>query len=310
MAFKISEKIDRVVTCPADFLVECPPAPISAKVELMRSCNFKCKFCYHSQLPQTVGEMDFGLYKRIVKELHDVGVQELAPFFFGESFLSKQLPIAIEYAKSIGFKYVFLTTNGSVATPLKVAACMNAGLNSLKFSLNHCDEQQFVETTGAPASLFKQTINNIIWARTIRDVNNYDCGLYASYILYDNKQQERMQPILEKVRPYLDEIYALPIYNQASKIGQQEFSGGNQGRADNPVPPIPCWALFRETHINYDGTVCGCSFNVGDEFTMGDLKCDTFMNVWHSPKFRALRRHHLALNVDNTPCSGCIIEKK
>lgn len=308
MKFNISQKIDNVVSFSEKYLTETPPPPISVKIELMRSCNYKCEFCYHSQLSKNKGQMDFELYKKIIDELYSIGVKEIAPFFFGESFLSPILPDAIKYAKDKGFEYVFCTTNGSVCTSDKLLACMKAGLNSLKFSFNYADEKQFSEKTKVSSKYFDIVKNNIKEAKRIRDEGNYNCGLYASYILYDEYQKEKMKTVLEEISPYLDEIYALPLYNQTSKIKQQKFTGGNQGRADNPVSPLPCWTLFKEGHINYDGTVCCCCFSVGEEFTMGDLKTQSFMEIWHSEKFKELRRNHLKQNVIGTVCQNCIID--
>jgi molybdenum cofactor biosynthesis enzyme MoaA len=78
--------------------------------------------------------MDKSLYRRIIAEMRADGVEELGLFYLGESFLVKWLPEAIRDAKEVGFPYVFLTTNGSLATAKRTAACFNAGLNSLKFS--------------------------------------------------------------------------------------------------------------------------------------------------------------------------------
>lgn len=307
----ITSKIDATVKISEEYKTVTPPPPHSVKIDLVRTCNYKCSFCHHSKLELDKGMMDFDLYKRIIQELKQIGVKEVAPFFFGESFLSPILPDAIKYAKDEGFEYVFLTTNGSLADKEKVKKCMEAGLNSLKFSLNYADEEQFTEVTNVSSKYFKKVIQNIKDAREIRDVGNYNCGLYASYILYDDEQKDKMQEVLNEVSPYLDEYYALPLYNQAARIVNEDwsFSGGNQGRADNPVSPVPCWALFKEGHINFDGTLCACCFSVGNEFTMGDLKNQTFMEAWHSEKFQELRKAHLEFKLEGTQCENCIIKK-
>lgn len=307
----ISERIDHVTHLTPEYFSATPPAPISAKIDLSRTCNYKCSFCFHSQLDKKKGQMDFDLYKKVVTELKEVGVKEIAPFFFGESFLNANLPEAIKFAKDLGIEYVFLTTNGSIATPAKVEKCFEAGLDSLKFSLNYADEEQFTEIARVNPVNFQRMKENIKEARRIRDEGGYSCQLYASYILYDGEQREKMQETLDEVEPYLDEVYALPLYNQAARIEKDgwSFSGGNQGRAENPVEPVPCWALFREAHVNYDGTLCACCFSVSDEFVMGDLTQQSFMDAWHSEKFQNLRQAHLNYDVRGTACEGCIVQE-
>lgn len=308
---KISPRIDNVVHLPEDCLRDRPPPPHSVKIELMRTCNYHCVFCSHDKLAKREGKMDWRLYEKILTELRGLGVQEIAPFFFGESFLDFRLPDAIRLARRLGFSYIFLTTNGSAAIPGRVSDCMDAGLNSLKFSLNAADADQFSAVTGMHPSLFETVKNNIKAARKVRDDLGSKCGLYASYIMFDGEQGEKMKRVIEELSPYLDEIYALPLYNQACTVTKEgwAFTGGNTGRFDNPAPNLPCWVLFREGHINFDGTVCACSFSVSDDFIMGDLNHQTFMEIWHGDKFSALRQAHLAKRIEGTVCDGCIIRK-
>lgn len=47
------------------------------------------------------------------------------------------LPDYIAKAKEIGYTYVYLTSNGSLATPTKMRAVIDAGLDSLRFPLMH-----------------------------------------------------------------------------------------------------------------------------------------------------------------------------
>ena len=44
--------------------------------------------------------------------------------------------------------------------------------------------------------LFERALDNLKWAREVRDVNRYPCRLYASSILYDGEQQIKMERLL------------------------------------------------------------------------------------------------------------------
>ncbi len=131
----ITDRIDAVTHIPDEYRNAVVPPPKSVKIELTGLCNFACSFCARSQKLRKVGEINRHFYERVVKEMHDAGVQELGLFYLGESFMVDWLPEAIKYAKDVGFEYVFLTTNGSLATRDKVEACLKAGLDSLKFSV-------------------------------------------------------------------------------------------------------------------------------------------------------------------------------
>jgi MoaA/NifB/PqqE/SkfB family radical SAM enzyme len=310
----ITERIDKVTSIPKEYRGEVLPAPISVKIELTSRCNYKCHFCATSKGLRAKGNMDFDLYERIVDEMLGAGVKELGMFYLGESFLYPRLQDAIRYAKHRGCEYVFLTANGSIASESKVEACMMAGLNSLKWSFNYADADQLVEIAGVKRRYWDNMIKNIKDAWSIREYGSYPCKLYASYIDYDGEQGERMQKAIEEIRHYVDEIYALPLYNQADLVTEQELekgwtpTAGNRGRLGALRPGLPCWALFTEGHVTYDGLLTGCCFDHNAGFVFGDLKEMSFMDAWNSERAQWFRRHHLAEDVTGTPCENCVVK--
>lgn len=307
----ITERIDRITHIPPEYRAPVVPVPRSVKIELTARCNFACDYCARSDRLRPQQDMDRALYCRLVREMAAAGVEELGVFYLGESFMCPWLPEAIAYAKQSGFRYVFLTTNGSLATRDRVHACMEAGLDSLKFSLNYADAEQLHRIAHVKRSIFDRICDNIKGAWEVRQEGGYRCGLYASYIRYDGEQGERMQAVIDRVRPYLDEIYTLPLYSQAALAEDKEQRQGwrpltgNTGRAEAPVPPIPCWAVFTEGHITWDGKLSACCFDHAEMFTMGDLTKERFVEAWNSTRYQALRAAHLRGDVRGTPCERC-----
>jgi MoaA/NifB/PqqE/SkfB family radical SAM enzyme len=253
--------------------------------------------------------MDRALYSRIIRELRQSGVEELGVFYIGESFTCKWLPDAIAEAKEVGFPYVFLTTNGSAATPARVRACMEAGLDSLKFSINFDTPEQLAAVAQVSPTYWRKAIDNLKAAREIRDDGQYQCGLYASSIQFDGEQGERMRAVIEEIRPFVDESYFLPLYGMsgASKAAGWKPQPGNPGRLDAMRDPLPCWAAFTEGHVTKDGLLAACCFGTGSDgdLIMADLKQVSFMEGWNSLAYRSLRRAHLKRDVSKTACAGC-----
>ena len=78
---------------------------------------------------------------------------------------------------AIAMPYVFLTSNASMAFPEAVEACMQAGLDSLKWSVNACDEAQFEDVMGVSGKLFHRALDNIAAAWDTRQRGGYATGL-------------------------------------------------------------------------------------------------------------------------------------
>lgn len=308
-AVSITARIDNVTRIGERHLGTVLPAPKSVKIEITASCQYKCSFCVKSLRPDN-GQMDRAFYSRIIREIHDAGVSELGVFFIGESMTCRWLPDAIREAKDIGFDYVFLTTNGSVATPDKVQDCMEAGLDSLKFSLNFTGPEQLREIARVPGRHFDATLTNLMLARKVRDFGGFKCGLYASSIAFDGEQGESMRELVETIRPFVDQHYWLPLFDMggASKAAGWKPQAGNPGRLGQMRDPLPCWSVMTEGHITKDGMLAACCFGRGmdDDLVMGDLNTTDFMTAWNSPKFQELRAAHLRRDVTGTACEGCM----
>lgn len=310
----ITERIDRITLLTDECAHERPPVPKSVKIELTARCDFQCFFCASHMRLREKSDIDRRFFERIVREMRDLGVEELGLFYLGESFLVPWLPEAVRYAKAeCGYPYVFLTTNGRMATPDRVRACMKAGLDSLKFSYNFADAAQFRDVTRVKSAAFDEITEHLRAARRIRDevaaATGHRCGLYASSILYDGEQQARMEAAVAAILPYVDQHYWLPLYGQAgltSGARGTRPTAGNQGRVGALRKPLPCWSLFTEGHITYDGRLSACCFDHDGRFDMGDLSASSFIEAWHSERFCTLRRANLAEDVRGTVCEKCI----
>jgi MoaA/NifB/PqqE/SkfB family radical SAM enzyme len=312
---KITSRIDAVTRIPERYLAAELPAPRAVKIELTSQCNYRCGFCAHRLRMKDRGEMDPVFFERVVGEMVDAGVEELGLFYIGESFMCDWLPEAIAHAKKRGIRYTFLTTNGSLATAQRVDDCMKAGLDSLKFSMNNADEEQFAEIAAVKPKLFRDALVNLKRARAVRDSGGYKCGIYASSIRYDGEQQVRMQALVDEIVPFVDEHYWLPLYSMGSMTTEREEElgyrpiAGNQGRLGALREPLPCWSAFTEGHITHDGKLSACCFDAGDKWVMADLNKVAFMEGWNSESFVALRHAHLKKDVAGTICESCVAYK-
>ena len=306
------------------------PAPKSVKIEITARCNLRCKYCaVRTRDKQPKDDMDFYFFQKITEDMRISGVEEIGLFYLGESFMNPKLLVeCTEWCKKIGFTYIFLTSNATCADPDVVNVVMSAGLDSLKWSINGANLEQFQKITGGSKKLFNKALENIKEAWGIRNEYGYKTMLSASSILYENEQKEKMQGLLnEYVIPYVDKHYWLPLYQMsmyADKVIQDTGytpTHGNMGRIDEATmkpnrKPLPCWSAFTEGHVRVDGGLSACCFGADDNFDMGQLDGTNFIRMWNSKKFQILRESQLkTLTVGTsilrgTPCEVCVAYAK
>jgi len=110
-------------------------------VELTNLCNFSCEFCPDGKTVRPRGEMEFSVLEQILSDAR--GVAEQVHFHvMGEPTLYPRLNEAVRLARRLGFA-PYLTTNGSLLSPKKVALLAENGLEHLTVSLQTPDADSF-----------------------------------------------------------------------------------------------------------------------------------------------------------------------
>jgi molybdenum cofactor biosynthesis enzyme MoaA len=74
----------------------------------------------------------------ILSQAYKLGVREVGFYLVSEPFMAKNLEACVAYAKQTGYEYIYLTTNGAMATKDRMERLLLNGLDSIKFSINKC----------------------------------------------------------------------------------------------------------------------------------------------------------------------------
>ena len=308
MTKTIMEKIDRHSHVSKDKLVLNPPFPDAIKIEITGRCNYNCSFCAQKSSLRKIGDIDRNFLYRILWEAKSVGVKEIGMFLLGESFLVKELAEYIRYAKEVvGIEYVFITTNGSLSTPERMIPIIEAGLDSLKFSINAGTKEGYKKMHCCDN--FDRIISNIKWIHEYKKKNNITSLRTCISSIFIQEDKDSLRVFEKEMKQYVDDFYFLPLYNQAGHIGGKEYTKiiGNPGRYENMVEPIPCWALFNAAKITWNGWLTACCFDHDEKFEIADLNKVSLIEAWNDTKFINMRQEHLNNNFrDDSLCAKCL----
>ena len=167
------------------------PFPKNALIELSNWCNHSCVFCTNPRMARKKGSLDFNLYKRIIKEAVPLGLEAVGLYTTGEPFFTKNLDEFIRFAKDSGIKYIYLTTTGALATPDRLQQCIDAGVSSIKFSVNAGSQETYKLIHGKDD--FEKVLQNIRWLAHYREKHAVDLKVFASAVLTRFTEDERLK---------------------------------------------------------------------------------------------------------------------
>lgn len=288
-----------------EFLTEKPPIPKKAKIEVTDRCNLKCFYCQTSSNETKKNVIDRELLFKLIQELKNLGIEELGLFWLGEPLLNNELSEYISFAKKIGINYVFITTNGVLATPDRIERIFQSGLDSIKFSINASTRMRYKKMCGRDA--FDQAIANLKTTWQIRSSAKKP-SIFASSI-FDPSDGNEFFKIHSIIKPYVDEHYPIQLYGHKKMIGnngEYTIAEASPKEMRSLQSMLPCWSVFTQPHISCDGRIGACYCDNNEKFYMGDLSKKSFIEVWHSEKFVNLRKKHLLKDVSGSECENCI----
>ncbi len=301
----MTDQLNIIQKIPAELLIERPPFPKRAKIEITNRCDLKCFYCQHKKRISKNQNIDKDFLFGILRHLKGLDIDEVGLFWLGEPLLVNLLPEYVSFAKEIGINYVFITTNGRMAKSEMMKKLVDSGLDSVKFSINASSRERYKAICGVDA--FDQVISNMKFTRQYRGKRKKPT-IYASSAVIPTDDEE-FENIHSIVNPIVDQHYRIHIYGKRKVVEELE----QYSIVDTPKEEmrslqsmLPCWALFTVPHISYDGHLSACYCDSDSKLYMGDLKRMSFMEAWHSDKFIELRRRHLNKDVTGTVCETCI----
>ena len=282
-----------------------PSFPKTSLVELSNGCNHACIFCTNSRMERKVGRLSLETYEKFLREASALGLEEVGLYTTGEPFLMRNLDDYIKLAKKYEIKYVFITTNGALATPNRLVSAIESGLDSIKFSVNAGSRKSYEMVHGKDD--FDKVIENIKFVSKYRKENNIDLKLMVSCVVTKEIEDEQ-EALKDLILPYIDEIM---FYGVGSQFGQSldQIKLLKSSLSDDP-PPLgsapPCSMVWNRVHLTREGYLTLCCADYENALTYADLNKDSLKKSWHNSTITNMRKNHKTQCLDGTLCKNCL----
>ncbi len=282
-------KLEEVIPLATPFVVFLDPSDI---------CNFRCKFCptgdanLMKSVNRPAGIMDFNLYQKILRDLSEFEnpIKVLRLYKDGEPLLHPRFAQMIRLAKESGCTLqVDTTTNASLLTPDISLKLIDAGLDRINISINGLSDQAYREFTRHHVR-FDRLVENIRYFYEHRG----NC-LVLIKIVGDHLSDQENKYFYDIFGNIADRIFiehiapCWPTFNLTDV--KANTSVGIYGQPIREVSVCPY--IFYSLSINSDGAVSLCFLDWAKKMVVGDVKKESFKNIWQSDILYQYRRSHL-----------------
>jgi radical SAM protein with 4Fe4S-binding SPASM domain len=285
--------------------------PRMLSVEPTSRCNLNCPFCLvgmqnslssteHDLLPRGMGNMDMGLYRKIVGDAAAFGITKMQLHFQGEPLLHKELPEMVRLAKKRGME-TQLFTNGLPLTPAMADRILDAGLDMMRFSVDGVTEEVYQKNR--VGGQFARVHRNMqMMAERARGQGN-PIRLEWQMIALRNNEHE-----IDRARTMAGEI-GLNFFAKTYAV-TDPAEVPRDPKYQRRLHLKPCLDIYRAIFVYYNGDVVPCCYDIEGKAIVGNLGRQTLTEVWNSERYVDLRRRidAAAVRPDEEPelCKSCL----
>lgn len=274
-------------------------SPIAISIEPTTSCNLRCPECPSGlrNFTRPTGMLELDMYKKIIDELYERLIY-VTLYFQGEPYLNPNFIKLINYASQKNL-YTSTSTNGHYLNSENAKKTVQSGLDKLIISIDGTSQETYEKyrVGGTLSKVLEGTRNIIYWKKNLK--SNKPHVIFQFLVVKPNQNQ-------------INEIRKL-----ASDIGVDEVSFKtaqiyNFEKGSPLIPTIPkysrytlnddgnyeiknkllnhCWKMWHSCVITWDGAVLPCCFDKDGKYKMGDVKNNSFSNIWNNQKYAEFRK--------------------
>jgi hypothetical protein len=201
-----------------------------------------------------------------------------------------------------------MNTNGILATPQRAKPVLDAGLDSIKFSVNAATRHSYRKVHGVDA--FDIVIDNIKWFSEYRIKMRLAYRIYVSMVPTSITQGEL--PILKKLlSDYVDEIDGRSCSNQGGNMienNRTERIDKNNllGSMKENQCIGKCPDLFFRCTVTPQGFLSPCVVDYQNYLVVADLHKTHIKDAWHNEVYVNLRKRHISGDLKGLMCYSCL----
>jgi len=286
-----------------------PPFPKELFLEVNNTCNHHCFFCSNSKMQRSKEFIDDELAKRVMNDAFKSGATDITFYATGEPLVFPKLAEYIQYAKNIGYLYVFLTTNGSLSTDAKMKSIIDAGLDSVKFSINAGSRESYLKVHGKDD--FDKVVESVRRWYDYKKQTASKIKIFVSFIP-THETIDEYALLMKQIGCYLDEKVDerqcsnqggnMIENNKVASINPSNILGTLKENQYTTLCPDP----FNRAVVSSEGFLTACVVDYQNALTIADLRDIDICSAWNSDVFQALRKKHLDGDLSNLICDNCI----
>lgn len=263
-------------------------------------CNHKCTFCSNDDdrtIKSKINYKDFlTIMKNIIKYSN---IDSLSLSAKGEVLLNKDLEkIIISSKTNYEIPYVYFSTNGALLTKKRSVDILEAGIDSIKFSINAFSNEEYLKVH--KKNDFEKVIHNLKYILELKKEDLFKVKIFISAVT--DKKVDEVKNIFKDLYgdlfKYIDDIF----------IYELQFTPKFEEHRKITIDAKNCLiSPFKEIYVNSDSTLGFCCKDFFDEISFGSLLENDFKKLYNCNEYKQLRNRFITNKFEKKSlCYQCL----
>ena len=288
--------------------------PFSVSIEPTTSCNLRCPECPSGlrQFSRNTGMLTIDLYKKIVNEIGN-RLMYMILYFQGEPYLNPSFFDIVKDAKKRRI-YTATSTNAHFLNDENARKTVESGLDRIIVSLDGIGQETYASyRVGGRYQRVLDGIENLVkWKK---ELNSKTPHIILQFIVFRTNEHQvdevkalskklgvdELQLKTAQVYEYKNGNPLIPTIDKYSRY-RQKADGTWEIKNDFKNK---CYRMSVSCVITWDGLVVPCCFDKDAVYQMGDLKNNSFEEVWKSEPYKAFRTKVITNRKSIDICTNC-----
>ncbi len=288
--------------------------PISVSIEPTTACNLRCPECPSGlrSFTRPTGNLKQDLFKQVIDDLQRE-LWALTFYFQGEPFINPGFLDMVRYASARGI-YTSTSTNAHFLDEANAEAAVRSGLSRLIISLDGTDQATYeaYRKEGTLSKVIDGAERIVKWKRKLKSLSPH--VVFQFLVVKPNEHQIPAARALAR-RIGVDDLWLKtaqvydpkddhPLIPTQDRYSRYRRNANGVWEVKNRLEDN-CWKMWNSCVITWDGRVVPCCFDKDAHHVLGDLRKQSFREVWTSDAYNAFRASLLRSRSSIEMCRNC-----
>jgi len=253
--------------------------PLNVTISPSDRCNLDCEMCItrFNDRKHLIRELDMEDYKKLLESLFRMGTRTVRVTGGGEPLMYPEIRELLTLIKYYGFKGE-MVTNGTLLNKETINYLHSINWDKIDLSLDGYDAETHDAVRGK--GVFNKVMNNLEHYLDLPEPRFKIC-MNTLRTKFNEKEFHRFEEVKERFG-ITEHSIAIPTAFDKRSEAILPKGVGKKHKKDLRH----CYAPWLETFIETNGDVKLCCVH---ESTMGNLKSESFEEIWNGKKYNSIR---------------------